>query len=228
MKNLNDGQGHGIDEILKVGEEEAAKQFSEGNKYLQQILLELWKLGIETSACCKGEQTQDHTMDNNLIFKIPYIAIRVTEKSKQQILQLIHYIVNEKGSSRPNITYKNYIFNNENYNVLVLERTFLSNANVNNMFKQLLSAIKKMQNQEKIEEQEDVKLSINLIEYLSDKTLDYGTKSMHVSISHNNQCNIAIKNIKGQTKKQHISAKTIKRIKDFCKQFVQQNNSYSI
>ena len=33
--NLNDGHGHGFDEIKQIGVEQAAEQFSEGNETLK-------------------------------------------------------------------------------------------------------------------------------------------------------------------------------------------------
>jgi len=230
LKNLNDGQCHSYNEIKEAGLENAAKQFAEGNNVLEKVLLNLWDMGIETTACCKGEHTKDHNADYDMFFKFPYISFNITEDNKEKLIKLIHYISNEKGNSKPNIVYKNYIFNNEYFSVLVLERTFLSNANANKMFDQLLSAIQKMQEDVKIKKDEDVLCATQIIEDISSKELfiAYGVKAVEVKINHNQDCGITFKNLNDKIKKQKINKANFNRISKFCNQFLLDRTNYSV
>ena len=215
---LNDGQGHGFEEIKAIGFEQAAEQFAEGNKTLKQILLNLWEMGIETAASCKGEHTEDHKMENDLFFKFPYISFAVNEKSKDKLIELVKYIATEKGTSKPDIEYKNYIFNNENYRTLVLNRTFLTNANANKMFEIILKAIEKMQQKQPIKQSEDLKLTTELIENIATTEIFRGQPvcSINVKISHNNECLLVAKDVCDKRVKRKINDKTIDKITKFC------------
>jgi len=216
--NLNDGKCHGVDEIKNNGLEQSAKQFSEGNKLLEEILLNLWSLGIETLACCKGEHVKGHEIDSALFFRFPYIAIKVTEQTKEKVMLLIKILANEKGNSKPNITYKNTVFRNEQSSTLLIDRMFLSNANVNKMFKVVLSATEKMKTIKKVQLNEDVNLTTKLINYICTKELYRGqaVRSIHLKIAHNNSCSATFKDLQNKIKKKNINKQTIGKIKNFC------------
>jgi len=96
--NYNDGKVH-TDFFDKPKEELdlIAKEFSEGNENLEELLKTLWSKKIKTSACCIGHKKSKSLFlnentgeiiekDNNLV---SYISIVIDDESKNKIMPLI-------------------------------------------------------------------------------------------------------------------------------------------
>lgn len=80
--SYNDGQVH-LDFYDKdVDFTKIAGEFAEGDPLLQKCLLELWKNGIKTTACCKGHNERCE----------PYISLVVNNNSKMLIDATCEYI----------------------------------------------------------------------------------------------------------------------------------------
>ena len=77
--NHNNGKSQNIDGIKNY--EKAIEDFSEGNLYLEKLLLECYKLGIKTVACCAGHAEE---------FSLPYIAFAYSENKN-----VLYYIVSK-------------------------------------------------------------------------------------------------------------------------------------
>lgn len=69
-----------------------ARQFSEGNKSLEVLLLGLWSRNIETVGCCAGHEFYDD-IDGCLISS-PAIGIRYNNNSKYYLSRVFAYIKN--------------------------------------------------------------------------------------------------------------------------------------
>ena len=61
--------------------ESAIKDFSEGNLYLEKLLLECYNLGIKTNACCAGHKEKE---------SLPYISFTYAENKNA-----MHYIISK-------------------------------------------------------------------------------------------------------------------------------------
>ena len=132
-------------EVEAFGLEESAKLFSEGNKDLEELLLTLWDMGIQTNTCCKGTSEKDHKPGE--LLKFPYIALRVTEESLNKILPLTEIILHDKSLNRCNVEFTLSREPKTNKRVCVLTFTFncLTNSQCEQFFKRLLKIAKKLQ-----------------------------------------------------------------------------------
>lgn len=134
-------------EVEAFGLEESAKLFSEGNKDLEELLLTLWDMGIQTNTCCKGASEKDHRPGE--LLKFPYIALRVTEKSLNTILPLTEIILHDKSLNRCNVEFSlsREVGSKDNKRVCVLTYTLpcLTNSQCEQFFKRLLKIAKKVQ-----------------------------------------------------------------------------------
>lgn len=81
-KSLNKGIPLSFDEINNY--EKAAKDFAEGNKALERLLLNCFSKGIKTHACCGG-----HHEDN----LDPYIAFSYNKENEQYIYSILSELV---------------------------------------------------------------------------------------------------------------------------------------
>lgn len=92
--SLNTGKV--VEEIPEELYEKAAKDFSEGNPELEQLLLYCFRNGIQTFACCAGHGDEYYP---------PYIAFRINDKTYKIILRLIKELSN---SSDIELAFSNY------------------------------------------------------------------------------------------------------------------------
>ena len=79
------------DNVSKLDEKERkkfAKQYSEGLEELEQLLNNLWNLGIDTLGCCRGHND-----------KLPYIGIVVNDYSINIINHLMIKFLNDNSFS---------------------------------------------------------------------------------------------------------------------------------
>lgn len=210
-QNLNDGKIHSLEEIMNANPNIAAKQFSENNKYLEQTLLNLWSLGINTSACCKGTSEKDHK--ENTVFKIPYLLIEITPETQTKVLTFLDFLLNEKSSNKPIISFKSLNYNDKKRNVILLDKIFLSNKSCDNMFKNILNATIKMKSNEKINSNSGKKLGIAVIEELSKREIsNHNIKEISIKIDSNGKSKFSIKNIKDKSLKLIINEKNYSKI----------------
>lgn len=84
--NYNDGKIHTEFYNEDVDRKEIAKQFSEGDEQLEKCLLELWNNGIQTTACCRGHDTDEY------IYR-PYIMLKFDHNIYGLIDNLYNYMV---------------------------------------------------------------------------------------------------------------------------------------
>ena len=140
---LNDGDIHSFDEVRKNGLEKSATEFSEGSDILKQVLLDLWDIGLETKACCKGTIEKDHKSEIHLRF--PYISIELNENNVQKNVDLISCVLSEYSKIKPTILltmYKDTRFGKS----LIMDRFCFTNKGTRKMFETIHSAINKLKN----------------------------------------------------------------------------------
>ena len=103
--NYNDGHVQtGFFESTREELEARAKDYSEGNEYLEKALLTLWDNNIKTAFCCAGHENEEST---GLFFNEDGIAVRgkvepttfigivIDENSKDKIKPLIDMLFNK-------------------------------------------------------------------------------------------------------------------------------------
>ena len=170
-QNLNDEKSYSSKDIENRGIDAAATDFSEGSSELKHCLLNLWKLGIETCACCKGTVEKGH--DNAAPLRCPYINIKITPENKEKLFELSKYLLEEKSAQRPNIIFKNYNARvvGGNNRIMLLERVFHTNKSAIEMFESIKRATDKMLSHEKVEASPLLQNFIPLIDKLADGTL---------------------------------------------------------
>lgn len=224
-KNLNDGDIHSFEEIQQLGLEISAKQFAEGNLVLEEILLDLWNLGISTRACCKGTSEEDHKHDFEAPFKHPYISLNVTSKNKEKVLTLIKYLSSEKSKNKPDLTFdridmiakngKTGEYSIENFSVLTVYRTCITNKASCEMFEFLLAAIKNMQEKTEIKENPKLTPALELIDDLIDREITKSSvQKITIDISRKGKTNFSYGRAVAKNKAKTISKKSITEIKD--------------
>lgn len=212
--NLNDGKCHPLEEINNYDKKIIAKQFSEGNRALEELLLKLWHIGIETIACCKGTYEKDHKPDELVpVFKIPYLAINLTPETREKVLTFVEYLLNENGLKKPDIIFKNTLTQLGHSNIIVLERIFLNNSSCDKMFESILSACDKMLLNKHLNKNEKSTFSNELIDNLSSREIiNPYIKEISVKISQNGKTQFKIKNKLNKSIKASINSKSIKKI----------------
>lgn len=148
-----------------------AKDFSEGSEELENILINLWDMGIETFACCKGLNEGEH---QNGLIKIPYVSILITPENVKKVKTLMTYLSAGEKSSRPNM----YVIKDD-YNIgdrvsLLLDRICLTNQGCEQVLKNILSATESMKAKEKIDEKSaDLSLVFDMMDEFLNREL-YG------------------------------------------------------
>lgn len=93
--SFNNGKSLNIEEINDI--EKAIEDFSEGNIYLQRLLLECYDNNIKTIACCAGHKEEE---------SFPYIAFSYSEKNEQ----ILYYLMSNLKDSGILFTYNNNSF----------------------------------------------------------------------------------------------------------------------
>lgn len=76
--SFNNGKSLNIEELTDV--EKALEDFSEGNVYLQKLLLECYSNNIKTVACCAGHKEEE---------SFPYIAFSYSNENEQALYYLM-------------------------------------------------------------------------------------------------------------------------------------------
>ena len=103
--SLNTGKV--VEEIPEELFEKAAKDFSEGNKELEDLLLYCFRNNIKTIACCAGHK------ENN---SFPYISFKINDKTFKPILRMIKAISNIKDVE---LSFTNYIKKDKNFSFTI-------------------------------------------------------------------------------------------------------------
>lgn len=91
MGSLN--TGNVVENVSEELWQQAAKDFSEGNKDLECLLLYCFQNGLETKACCAGHEEQFDELGNGT----PYIVFEYNENSSKAIISIIKKLMNKKG-----------------------------------------------------------------------------------------------------------------------------------
>ena len=78
MENLNTGSVVDFHQLKDY--EKAARDFSEGNKELEKLLLNCFHRGIQTTACCGGHENENRK---------PYISFSYSPENEQVIYALL-------------------------------------------------------------------------------------------------------------------------------------------
>jgi len=225
-ETLNDGRIHSFDEIKNYGMEHALDEFSEGHPLLRKCLVNLWTLGIETTACCKGTNEKDHKSE--ALFRIPYIAINVTQENKDKIFTLINYLMGEKSISKPHILLKNYnkILLSSHDRVLVLEQFFLSNGKVNEFFQTIANATEKMKMHQEIKSSPLLKMILDSLAVLSEREIPVWSQiyAMQIVIKNNSATfEYSVFKNAGKFKKEKVRTLNAEFISEFIKNETIQN-----
>ena len=221
-KTLNDGKCHTIDEIKNSGMAKSAKEFSEGDKNLESILLNLWEMGIETVACCIGRNEENHPEDDS-IFKIPYLTIKIDEQNYSKVITLIKHIMQNNDFCKPNIYFRRYDYdfttNSNHSSSITLERIFLTKQSAKKMFSCILKCVEDLKNNKPLKE-ETSSASLEMIEELSQSMIiNPFVQKCEIKINHNNQSTFSF----GSTQKKKFSCKlnekTLNSVKYHCSRF---------
>ena len=219
MKNFNDGKCHTLDEIKDIESKTAAKQFAEGDENLEKVLLTLWEMGIETSACCKGLNDKNHKEG---LLKTPYLVIEITPKTHKIIMKLIKYILNEKSLNKPNIIFKSINFNNNQHNIILLEKSFLTNNAAKKMFESILSALAKMQKEDEAIIDTDLEPALKLINHMSHMEIsNRNISEVSIKITSQKPAKFKIESKQNKKLEKIVNNKTIYKIKNFCEDYMQ-------
>lgn len=138
------GKPVAFDKVEAFGLDKSARLFSEGNKDLEELLLTLWSMGIQTNSCCKGTSESNHKP--NELLKFPYIALIVTEESLNKILPLTEIILHDKSLNKCNVEFalSREAGSNKRECVLTFTLTCLTNSQCEQFFKRLLNIAKKL------------------------------------------------------------------------------------
>ena len=129
MKNYNTGCVLEYNDFIH-DKKEAAKQFAEGSKDLEDLLNYCFNNGIITKACCKGHHTKDE-------LSLPYIAFSFCKNNEIYLQSLLCYLKNSD--------YEIDYLKNENGASLIAfyeNRNFDFN-NPTNLFKNILLILQK-------------------------------------------------------------------------------------
>lgn len=144
MNGLNDGRVHGMDEVSQTGLEQAAKEFSEGSEDLEKILLNLWGMGIDTFACCKGSKDATHNIPG---IKQTYVSVLITPENVDKVKTLMRHIrAQDKKRNNPNmcIIKDTFGLNNSERTSLLIDRVCFTNKCCKDVLKNILSATEDM------------------------------------------------------------------------------------
>ena len=158
-----------------------AKEFAEGSETLEQILLNLWGMGIKTFACCKGFKNKDHERD----FIRPYIAIIITPESIEKVQTLMKYLELQKRSNRPNmaIIKDGPIINGRT--ALCIERFCMTNSRCQKVLDAILDATESMKKQAPLPPKSNVDITFQLMQDFVDRDLVfYDIRQAIINCSH--------------------------------------------
>lgn len=92
MENINFNTGKVVDIILPEQYEQAALDFSEGNESLRKLLLDCFKRGIQTRACCAGHDESKAGKKQQ-----PFISFNFNEENMGTIMKIIRKLYNYEG-----------------------------------------------------------------------------------------------------------------------------------
>lgn len=87
MKNYNNGHVVDVSEISESDYERVAKEWSEGSKALEELLLYCLKNNIITQACCIGHKDTD----------VSFIQFELSERNMKAIIKIINRYYNLNG-----------------------------------------------------------------------------------------------------------------------------------
>ena len=87
MENYNNGHIVDVDKIKVDDYEIAAKEWSEGSKSLEELLLYCLKNGIITQSCCIGHKDADR----------PFLQFEFSERNLNEIIKIIYHFYNLDG-----------------------------------------------------------------------------------------------------------------------------------
>ena len=223
-KNLNDGKNHSLDEIKEISFEQAAKQFSEGDETLAQILLSLWELNIETVACCIGRFEEYHQQEDDKIIKSPYVTLKIDENNVDKVMTLIKHVVNNKDACKPNIRFDRFDFDWENQShhisSVTFERSFLTKQSAKSMFNTLLGCINDLKNNKELKKDKPSE-TLGLIEAISQSKINNPfIEKCEIKINHSNQSQFYLGPVNPSRNRKsfkcRINANTIDEIKRHC------------
>lgn len=170
------GQPIPFEDVKEYGFEKSARLFSEGNKDLEELLLTLWSMGIQTNACCKGTEEPDHKQP---LPKIPYISLHVTIESLNLILALAENILNDKYLKHSNVDFSLSMYRNRNDNFERKRLCFLSfnllcltNSQSEQFFKNLLRVAKQVKESHVEFDETTAPPALIVMQDLATKTID--------------------------------------------------------
>lgn len=213
--SLNDGNIHSFDEVKEHGLEKSAAEFSEGSDVLKKVLLDLWDMGLETKACCKGTIEKDHKSDIHLRF--PYIYLVVNNDNSQKIVDLIGYILAENSKTSPTISlvmYNDITFGKS----LVLDRFFFTNNGTKKMFETISSATSKLKKNESLIDSELIKNVRPIFNKISNSaSLDAIRLEFRIK---NNRAQLFIEDYDNRLYGFNVTKKNMERINDALDEFL--------
>ena len=214
-KSLNDGNIHSFDEVKKHGLEKSATEFSEGSDVLKKVLLDLWDMGLETKACCKGTIEKDHKSDIHLRF--PYIYLVVNGDNSQKIVDLISYILAEDSKTCPTISF--VMYNNVAFGKsLVLDRFFFTNNGTKKMFETISSATTKLKKNDLVVDSELIKNVRPIFNKIANSTsLDAIRLEFKIR---NNRAQLFIEDYDNKLYGYNVTGKNVERINDALDEFL--------
>ena len=154
----------------KMNEEklkEYAKEFAEGSDTLEQILLNLWQLGIQTFACCKGFKNKEHNTD----YIRPYIAILITPETIGNVQTFMRYLETLKITCRPNMVIIKDGPLIKDRTALCVDRHCLTNSRCQKVLDGILMATESMKKQEKLPSKSKLDSTFELMQSFIDRDL---------------------------------------------------------
>ena len=145
--------------MLKKYTKEDAKQFSEGNKILEEILLLCWEKDIDTNHCCAGhymdnidslkakenveKEVIEFCMKNNTIQNIsPYLSIRGFDYNENFAHFIYGYVLNETISVSNLAGWFISVRPNTKMNLFAERNEDIFNTNVSRYFSKILEMVK--------------------------------------------------------------------------------------
>ena len=215
-----------FNEVEKYGYERAAKLFSEGSEELEQLLLTLWEMGIQTNACCKGTEEFDHKQG---LIKMPYITLNLTEDRLNLILNLVEDVLKDKSLKRTSVEFSLVMLRDRNDLIagrkrgcfLNFNQNCLSNFQTKQFFKKLLNVVNHLKEHQKENKDQITNPSLILINDLATKTFDdndYSIITIKTSANKKNYFSCGKYGLKPKFKT-HITCDNIDKIKEFYADF---------
>lgn len=211
VNSLNDGKVHGMDEVAQVGLEETAKNFSEGSEDLEKILLNLWEMGIDTFACCKGSRDKNHHSD----VKCPYVSILITPENRKRVKTLMRYIQAQSKFDNPDMIVIKDDYRQKQRTSLLLQRICLTNNGCKNVLKNILSATEDMkQGKELAENDKNLEPVFEMMDEFIDRNMTGALMYDQVKVKCSHRKSTPVVSMKGRNKYNNIlTVKTLDAVK---------------